>query len=314
MSTVEKFTKQQIKKIGLNTNIPSIETYIAEFQKIHKENILSCKETFKSAKKEIAPFRSIKTFVANSFFDNNDFYGDILDYFDKDSINDILCDRNLATQFRQHPKVSVDDINLLGWLRKGEIEFEKLNLKEYNEELLKDWITKGNWRANIENVDYLKYLPNIFKEFGAALVYIHFLPKTVYGAVKWINGKPLIMISDREQDLAVCWQTLFHELGHTILHKNEDVIDDKINEQTQISKKEICKKEREANEFVNTYLYHADNLRKYIFGLSRQQTPPQIYASSIAVDLDVNILFVKYWLRQARINPWDYKKIDITFE
>ena len=56
-----------------------------------------------------------------------------------------------------------------------------------------NWIESREWMAHIEDVEYFKSLPSIFSRFGVGLVFVPSLPKTVYGAIRWIENKRRIL-------------------------------------------------------------------------------------------------------------------------
>ena len=161
--------------------------------------------------------------------------------------------------------------------------------------------------AHIEDVEYFKSLPSIFSSFGVGLVFVPSLPKTVYGAIRWIENKPLIQISDRGHDLISCWFTLFHELGHAIKHKNVEIYEGEINE----SKAKQNKREKEANKFANEYLFNGDNLRKAVIDRKRAGLP--MTAKLLAEEFNVLPIFVSYWLLKAQYAPAFQRRIQIDF-
>ncbi|MCD8303133.1 MAG: ImmA/IrrE family metallo-endopeptidase, partial [Prevotellaceae bacterium] len=202
---------------------------------------------------------------------------------------------------------NIDPINLYAWLRRGELDFQAMNLPNYNEKGLRDWIDSREWKSHIEDVDYFKKLPSILSSFGVGLVFVPSLPKTVYGAIRWIDGKPLIQISDRGHDLISCWFTLFHEFGHAILHKDVEIYEGNINE----SKANHNKYEKEANKFANEYLFNGDNLRKTVF--ERKRKSQLMSANALAEEFNVKPILASYWLLKAQYAPAFQRKIPIDF-
>ena len=182
-----------------------------------------------------------------------------------------------------------------------------LILPDYNESELMNWIESREWMAHIEDVEYFKSLPSIFSRFGVGLVFVPSLPKTVYGAIRWIENKPLIQISDRGHDLISCWFTLFHEFGHAIKHKNVEIYEGEINE----SKAKQNKREKEANKFANEYLFNGDNLRKAEFDRKRAGLP--MTANLLAEEFNVRPIFASYWLLKAQYAPAFQRRIQIDF-
>lgn len=307
---LEKLSDKQLNIIcnALNAD-EDFRGYLISFQDNYLKEKAKGQESFKQSKKNFTKLKVVLPLLRNEFTAGIDRLDDILDFFNVDSEKDVFEEaEQVAVLFRQQNDVDVDPINLKAWLRRGELDFERINLPDYNRDLLQQWIEEGQWKINIESVDYFKSLPNILQSYGVALVLVPFLPNTVYGAVRWINGHPLIQISDRNQDLATCWFTLFHEFGHTLLHENTDSLDGAICDNSKTSKR---KKETEANLFASRYLFNGDELRKDIFG--RVRKGEYLQASELVTEYKVPLLFVAYWLRKAQYQPNFQKRIHIDF-
>lgn len=299
----EKVSKAILKKAAILLGLD--DCFISSMMKF-QENYLKEKErsaiSYKASLASYKRLSSIITLLRDEFTSGFDVLDDIIDFFGVDSDDEIFSHaKQTGVLYRTQNQTSVDEINLSAWLRRGELDFlaQKEDLSPYNENELQKWIDSKVWQAELNNAEYFKSLPDVLKKFGVCLVLLPYLPKTIYGAVKWIDEHPIIMISDREQDLATCWFTLFHEFGHTLKHKNELSIDGMINGKEPKGKAAI--REREANKFANTYLFNGDNLRKRIFELKR--TNAVEFPKSLAKQYGVNLLFVGYWMRKAQYQP-----------
>lgn len=61
-------------------------------------------------------------------------------------------------------------------------------------------------------------------EVGVVLCFIPAVPGLgIHGATRWVNGHPVIQLSLLWKSDDQFWFTLFHELGHVILHGNKDL-------------------------------------------------------------------------------------------
>lgn len=307
LSSKEKLSKSVLKRLqGLINDYQEIVDYLKDFQSNYLEEKPRYQENFKIAKKNFTLLKKALPLMRGEFSDGYDLLDDIIDFFGANNEEEIfVASERQAALFRTQNNVTVDPINLHVWLRRGELDFSAMQLSEYNETALIAWVEKRDWEDFIDNPDYFKSLPNIFSQFGVALTLVPYLEKTVYGAVRWIDGHPLIEISDRNRDLATCWFTLFHELGHVILHKNVEIYEGDIN--TNIS----SRREKEANKFANSYLFNGDNLRKAVF--NRINGPQYMTANSLAMEFDVKPIFSAYWLRKAQYHPTLQPHISIDF-
>lgn len=305
----ECLTSKQINKacdiLGMGDEL---RNFLTGFQEEYEIDKAKCMAQYKESKKKYTKLKGILPLLRDEFNDGIDRLDDILDYFDVDSEDMIFLEsEKAAVLFRQQNNVDVDPVGLKAWLRRGELDFQKMDLPEYNRKGFLQWIEKREWEPELENTAYFLQLPQILSAFGVGLVYVPFLPKTVYGAVRWFDDKPLVEISDRNRDLATCWFTLFHEFGHVIKHEHENIFEGEINE----SKAKKSKRETEANKFANQYLFNGDDLRKEIFASRR--TGQCIDSYELAEKYNVNRLFVCYWLFKAQYMPTFQKRIHIDF-
>lgn len=79
-------------------------------------------------------------------------------------------------------------------------------------------LTRGDAIAAIdESVQWLR-------EVGVVLCFIPAVPGLgIHGATRWLNGKPVIQLSLLWKSDDQLWFTLFHELGHVLLHGDKEL-------------------------------------------------------------------------------------------
>ena len=304
-----KFSEKEISEICdfLETD-DDFAVFIRLYQADYAIEKAKAAASYKKSKKAFNKLKGILPLLRNEFNNGYDRLDDILDYFDVNSEEEVFnMSDNLATLFRRQNNVEVDPVNLYAWLRRGELDFYRLNLSEYNYAALQKWVEYGNWKLHLDDSDYFYSLPEILRLFGVALILVPYLPKTVYGCVRWLDGKPLIQISDRNRDLATCWVTLFHELGHVLLHRNEDILEGQLNDTTIA----VSRIEREANKFANHYLFNGDSLRKAVF--DRKRTGRPMNADALSAEFSVHPIFTAYWLLKAQYQPSFQRRIPIDF-
>ena len=109
-------------------------------------------------------------------------------------------------------------------------------------------------------VSFASKAKEILAESGVKLLYTPCLSRAyVSGSTRWIKGYPCIQISGYNKRYDIFWFTLFHEIGHILLHGKKDIFleRDSYSEDEQ-------KKETEANRFSSNILLQPEEEREII--------------------------------------------------
>ncbi|MEW6639725.1 MAG: ImmA/IrrE family metallo-endopeptidase [Pseudomonadota bacterium] len=158
--------------------------------------------------------------------------------------------KSLGVVFRTSPAFQSKAGALSAWLRRGELEASSITCARWNPQYL---------RLRLDDIKVLTkakapayFLPRIRKicaESGIALVFVR-APAgcRASGATRFLSkNKAMIILSFRHRSDDHFWFTLFHELGHLLLHDcSATFIDGEVDAVTQ--------QEREANEFAASTL------------------------------------------------------------
>ena len=151
------------------------------------------------------------------------------------------------TQFRTSRSFISKDGAVLLWLRRGELESDLLLTRAWNPDNLRDRIAAiRNLCTVSQPARFLPKLRELFAESGIALVVVR-TPKGCYasGASRLIAPeKAMILLSFRFRADDQFWFTIFHEIGHLLLHGGETFIDDEGTPDDN--------REREANHFASS--------------------------------------------------------------
>ena len=177
------------------------------------------------------------------------------------------------------------------WLRKGEIEGEKIPCKIFNKELLLSSL--GKIRDLTKEKDPLIFVPklkNICADCGIAVVFVKPFPKvSAYGASCWLTPeKALIQLSLRGKTADSLWFTIFHELGHILNHSKKELfieIDDKC------SSKSL--EEQEADEFASETLIPKLRFNQWIKKNSNKLSADNLSEFARELNIAVGILVGK---------------------
>ncbi|MDJ1371674.1 ImmA/IrrE family metallo-endopeptidase [Gulosibacter molinativorax] len=106
------------------------------------------------------------------------------------------------------------------WLALGELQAGLDDLPDYDEAALQALIPRlRTFTAEPNPVAAIADAKALLREVGVALSLIPPIPGFgVDGATRWIQGHPVMQLSVRGKKDDQLWFTLFHELGHVLLH------------------------------------------------------------------------------------------------
>lgn len=297
INSKKKIAKKDLVQIEKWFGIEGFSEYLSNFQEDYKQKEIESIKTYKQYKALFNKFKHLIHLVAPNFNEGIDLFSDFADFVGVEDEKDIINNIEMQAALYKISGGTVNSLNLFVWRRRGEELFKAMTLPNYNKESLLNWLNEGSWKNHLTDISYFKNLPRILSSFGVGLILEPFIPKTVYGLVDWIDNKPLIQISDREKSLAVCWYTLFHEIGHVILHENHQIFEENF-EKTK--KKEITISEYEANQFASKYLFGGDSLRKVIFQY-KPRFGNENEIENYARQFKTHPMFVSYWLAKASL-------------
>lgn len=128
--------------------------------------------------------------------------------------------------FRKSMKLPIKVEATCVWLRKGEIEAEKIECKPYSrEKLLAALPVIRKLTLEKDPKKFKPVLKNILSDVGIAIVFVEpFVGISIYGASKWLTAsKAMIQLSGRGKYDDLFWFTLFHELNHILHHSKKEL-------------------------------------------------------------------------------------------
>lgn len=144
------------------------------------------------------------------------------------------------------------------WLRKGEIEADKIQCAEYDADRFRDALGRARAMTRLTPREFLPRLAMECGPTGVAVVFVREVPGTrLWGATRWLTPtKALIQLSFRYKTDDHFWFTFFHEAGHILLHGKRAAFLE--GEDGQSSPKEA-----EADEFARDWLIPQSSYRSF---------------------------------------------------
>ncbi len=130
-----------------------------------------------------------------------------------------LVHKSYAAAFRKAEKQQPSPHCLAAWLRIGEKLAEDLELPAFDRVALQAALPALRTVTTIDG-DVARAIQEVLSAAGVAFVLAPHLPKTyANGAAFWHAGRPVVLLSIRGVYEDIFWFTLFHELGHILLHE-----------------------------------------------------------------------------------------------
>jgi HTH-type transcriptional regulator/antitoxin HigA len=134
---------------------------------------------------------------------------------------------------------------LAAWLRKGELEARKATTGPFDDKALRAPLHALRQMTTLPSHQIEPWLRRALAGCGVALVLLPHLPKThAHGATKWIApDKALLIATIRGRYADIFWFSIFHEIGHLLLHGRKAVF-------VEWADRQADGREREADEFA----------------------------------------------------------------
>jgi len=162
-----------------------------------------------------------------------------------------VCHKQLSeAAYRMSEKSSKDPYAMSVWLRQGERQAESLQAAVYDKKAFEGALLDIKSILVVKDDGFLAELQERCLRAGVKVVFTSCLQKApLNGSTRWMNGTPLIQLSDRFKRNDIFWFTFFHEAAHILKHNKKDVFI----EGTDYSG-DGKKKEEEANAWAAEHL------------------------------------------------------------
>jgi HTH-type transcriptional regulator/antitoxin HigA len=148
---------------------------------------------------------------------------------------------------------------LAAWLRKGALEAQTVDTKPFREERLRSILPELRRLTTKSPAVFEPGVREALASAGVALVLLPHLPKThANGAARWLSPeKALIQLTLRGKWADIFWFTLFHEVGHLLLHGRRDVF-------IELEEQDKDAREREADKFAGDVLIPPEEFKAFV--------------------------------------------------
>lgn len=172
------------------------------------------------------PYKELQRrgYIDGSLKDKNEIVASLFTFF---KVGNLKGWNNLLAFESSKFKVASSYESQLGsvaaWLRIGEIKAANIQTAEYDARKLKQTLNELRKLSTLDNLNLILIrAQSMLSECGVALVFEPEIPKSrCYGATRWVGSTPIIQLSLRNKYEDTFWFTLFHEIGHLLLHSKK---------------------------------------------------------------------------------------------
>jgi len=152
---------------------------------------------------------------------------------------------------------------IASWLRMGERTAAQIHCGPFNSKALKKAVDNIRAMTRQSPEHFQDALKNILADHGVALVICPQMRSTgIHGATFWMgSGKAVVMMTLRYKWADIFWFSLYHELGHVLLHGRNTVVLEGENKNMRSGKMEA-----EADKFAADILIPPKAYNEFLAG------------------------------------------------
>lgn len=131
----------------------------------------------------------------------------------------------LKVAFRLPLEGTQDPYALSAWLRQGEIQAMQTYVEgKYSPAALRKVLPLLRAYHDLPPQDMMDQISETLSGVGVKIFFTKGLPGiSIKGATRWIYGHPCIQMLSQVDEYENFWFTLFHEIGHILLHGKKDI-------------------------------------------------------------------------------------------
>ncbi|GAC00405.1 putative Xre family DNA-binding protein [Gordonia namibiensis NBRC 108229] len=152
----------------------------------------------------------------------------VLSFFGVSDIDTLLAQpQRVLASFRQSAAYEVDSFSVATWIQAGCHEAKSRNLPKYDPDALRAMLPELR-ALTVKSVDvFSREMVELPAKAGVVVVLdAGPMGTRCSGVTHWVQKRPVVQLTDRGKKNDALWFTYFHELGHVLLHpQNETFIE-----------------------------------------------------------------------------------------
>lgn len=174
---------------------------------------------------------------------------------------------------------------LAAWIRCAELRAAEIRTNTFDKKKLRSALSEIRSLSLTPPEVFEPRIAEILAKCGVAFVLLPHFPKTyANGATFWVKtDKAVLLMSIRGKWEDIFWFSLFHEIGHLVLHGKKTFIDD------DGAVPELADKEKEADEFATNALIPPGSFAEFIRRKDFTEASIKTFAREIGIPAGVVI-------------------------
>lgn len=185
----------------------------------------------------------------------------LISFFGVNSLDNVIEKRILEpVLYKISLKKKTNENAAAAWLRQGVVDAQKIQTKKFDEQVLKEKIQEIRALTKEKPETFQDKITSLLADAGVALTITKGLTNVpINGASRWLGSdKALIQLSIYGRSADKFWFSLFHEIGHILLHGKKRA---NIDISTSVPLDSI---EAEANDFAKDILIPREKYVEFV--------------------------------------------------
>jgi len=200
-------------------------------------------------------------------------------FYGVSSLANVPAIRANEASFRCGRGLEASGYALTAWIKCAELRAAGIRTSAFDKKKLRAALPEIRALSRKGPAEFVPELERILSGCGVVFILLPHFPKTyAHGATFWTKpDKAVLLMSIRGRWEDIFWFSLFHEIGHLLLHGKKTFIDDRK------TPPELAGKEKEANEFAANSLIPAEKFAAFARRGDFGEIPIKTFAEEVGI-------------------------------